>query len=546
MTDALRAALRLALIGALSTPLYACPSYIDNPKIPPPPTEEPDDEEPGDEEPGDEQAVTVTFDPTELAAAFPPDPNGSTFGFPSDAAPFGGEGTSWRFQKAPGDPTNLKFELYLPFTFEEGVEPPPAIFDALREHLGAFTIGELASIQVHTRRELEVSPDLTMVLFTTPSAEAEANTASWYQSRLHSPLEQALELDAPVGQWNAFSTDEGTNQLAFWDYRNSNVNNGIQPEGRQFTLAEMQAGEIQPEGVDEARDYRDQTVKFLTFMTYSGTQEHDVSIDGITITLKDGRTATIDLEGEAEEPTVLNTTFSLGELADAYPPSTNSSFGFVDTEFPFREGGASLRFQKEEGDGASKFELHVPFTPGANEDPFPSIWDGVTGVLGPITVGDIASISVSSRRNIGTSPDLALFVYTTPTHSDADDATWYQSRLHMPLTAAANVNAPAGTWNTWSTDAGTNQIRFWDYRVSGNVGAGPQPGEYFTLQDILAGPVAPEDRDGVELEARDYREEKVKFITLSTLTTASAVDVSIDGFILRLNDGRVLQINFAE
>src|SRR5690606_31756477 len=331
----------------------------------------------------DELTVATSFDPDSLAAAFPPDPNGSTFGFPSDAAPFGGEGTSWRFQKAPGDATNLKFELYLPFTFEEGVDAPPAIFDALREHLGAFTVGELASIQVHTRRDLETSPDLTMVLFTTPSAEAEQNTASWYQSRLHAELGGARELNAPVGTWSAFSYDAGENQLVVWDFRDSSVTLGIHPQDRQFTLAEAQEGPVTPEGEEEARDYRDQTVKFLTFMTYSGTQEHDVSIDGITITLKDGRTATIDLEGPAEEAPVLNSTLSLTELEDAYPPSEGSSFGVLDTEFPFREGGASLRFQKEAGPG-EKFELHLPFTAGANEEPFPAFWDALYGFIGPI------------------------------------------------------------------------------------------------------------------------------------------------------------------
>src|SRR5690606_562404 len=158
---------------------------------------------------------------------------------------------------------------------------------------------------------------------------------------------------------------------------------------------------------------------------------------------------------------------SLAELMTEYPPSTGSSFGAIDTEFPLREGGASLRFQKEAGETTPKFELHLPFTAGAEEAPFPAFWDEVYGFIGPITVGDIASIQVSTRRNIETSPDLALFIYTTPTHVEGqDDSGWYQSRLHMPLTEAADVNAPAEQWNTWSTDEGQNQIRFWDYRNS--------------------------------------------------------------------------------
>src|SRR5690606_41981486 len=120
-------------------------------------------------------------------------------------------------------------------------------------------------------------------------------------------------------------------------------------------------------------------------------------------------------------------------------------------------------------------------------------------------------------------------------------APGHRSGLTMPPADAGTVTAPAGKWNAWSTDAGTSQTRFWDYRTAGNPANGIQPGEYFTLEDMRAGPVAPAGHEG-----RDYRDQTVKFITLSTFSTNSEVDISVDGFVLRLNDGRVVQINFGE
>lgn len=53
-----------------------------------------------------------------------------------------------------------------------------------------------------------------------------------------------------------------------------------------------------------------------------------------------------------------------------------------------------------------------------------------------------------------------------------------------------NENAPASTWNTWSTDPGTNQLVFSDSLAAPN-GAGTNPGFYSgpTLQTITGGPV---------------------------------------------------------
>jgi hypothetical protein len=494
----------------------------------------------GDDEDG--SSLDVTLDIASILADYPPDTH-STFGFASDADPYDGAGTSWRYQKTPStaDPAE-KFELYLPFTFEDAATPPPAMWDELRAHLGAFTVADIASIEVHTRRDLATSPDFTMVVFTTPTGTSD--DASWYHHRLHAELQNAASSNAPVGQWNAFSTDAGTNQILFWDYRNSNTNAGEQPSDNYFTLADMQAGPVVPAGTAlEARDYRAETVKFVAFMTYSNATEVDASIDGITLRLTDGREALVHLEGTATPAPVLRASVSMAALLADYPPSAGSSYGEVTTENPFGGSGASLRYVKDgDSPAGEKFEIHLPFTFEADVTPPPSVWDAVRAHLGAFTVADIASIRVSTRRNDATTPDFTMLVYTTPT-DDPGDSSWYRYRLHAELANADMLNAPASTWNTYSTSAGENQIRFWDYRNS-SVGAGEQPSDnYFTLADMQAGPVVPA---GTTLEGRDYRAETVKFLTFSTYSNYTAFDGSIDGIEIRLTNGRVLALDVTD
>lgn len=494
-------------------------------------------------EPEPETDVDVAFKANDLLEVFPPDSH-STFGYPSDDAPFGGAGTSWRFQKSASDAVATKFELYLPFTFEEGAEAPPAIFDEMREALGEFTIGDIAAIEVHSRRNLESSADLTMLIYTTPTGTDD--DSGWYKSRLHADFANSRELEAPVGEWNAFSTTRGDNQLQFWDYRNSNVNNGVQPkEGSHFSLNRMKAAPVDPVAADGTtlapRAYADQTVKYITFMTYSGQGDFDVSIDGITIRLKDGSAVNIDLGGDAVAQQIVRTEISLAEVLAGSPPSTGSSYGAITSENAFGGTGSSLRYQRAANEGG-KFELHFPFVVD-DANPVSAYWDSFRAILGSFTVGDIAAIRFSTRRNDATTDDISVLVYTTPTDAENDN-TWYKSRLHVDLVNAAGLNAPAETWNTYATGSGANQLRFWDYRNK-NLASGIRPvgDEFFTLANMQNGPITVANAAGV---ARDYREQTVKFITFSTYSGAKAQDISLDGFELSLKDGRKLIVDFGD
>src|SRR5690606_18426278 len=150
-------------------------------------------------------------------------------------------------------------------------------------------------------------------------------------------------------------------------------------------LADMQAGPVVPTGTTlEGRDYAAETVKYLTFMTYSGAQDFDLAIDGITIALKDGRSVVVSLEGEASTPRVVRAEVSLSELLTAYPPSFGSSYGVATTDDAYGGEGVSLRYVKTAGTSPAneKFELHLPFTMEEGAVVPASAWDEVRAQLG--------------------------------------------------------------------------------------------------------------------------------------------------------------------
>jgi parallel beta-helix repeat protein len=105
-------------------------------------------------------------------------------------------------------------------------------------------------------------------------------------------------LNAPANQWNTWSTDEGTNQLTFYDSTIDGV-----PPGFYYgpTLAQLQAGPINWKdyyaGASSTNiDYGDMTINRFAFETSAGWSNFNGYIDAIVIKLKNGKTYIFDLE----------------------------------------------------------------------------------------------------------------------------------------------------------------------------------------------------------------------------------------------------------
>jgi hypothetical protein len=105
-------------------------------------------------------------------------------------------------------------------------------------------------------------------------------------------------LDAPANQWNTWSTDEGTNQLTFYDSNRQGV-----PAGFYYgpTLAQLQAGPIDWKeyysGASSTNiDYGNMTINRFAFETSASWSNFNGYIDAIVIKLKNGKTYIFDLE----------------------------------------------------------------------------------------------------------------------------------------------------------------------------------------------------------------------------------------------------------
>ena len=130
----------------------------------------------------------------------------------------------------------------------------------------------------------------------------------------------------------------------------------------------------------------------------------------------------------------------------------------------FASGEDSLRAS---GDGKNQFYLT-----GA------SIFGG-----SPVTIGDIASISYSTRKSGGAgAADWFIQMYTDPYAGSG----WYGNRVQAEPYLASNLEAPADQWNTFSTDAGTNQLN-WGDSSNNDFGAGLGSFDAFKATDVMGG-----------------------------------------------------------
>jgi hypothetical protein len=85
-----------------------------------------------------------------------------------------------------------------------------------------------------------------------------------------------------------------------------------------------------------------------------------------------------------------------------------------------------------------------------------------------IKLEEIASFEYKTKKpTAGNKPDWYVNVYTKPIEGQSP-AGWYNARLTGEPYFSANLSAPADEWNAWSTDEGTNRLRFFDQTTGGS------------------------------------------------------------------------------
>ncbi|HEX9749883.1 MAG TPA: hypothetical protein VGB22_01150, partial [candidate division Zixibacteria bacterium] len=154
------------------------------------------------------------------------------------------------------------------------------------------------------------------------------------------------------------------------------------------------------------------------------------------------------------------------------------------------------------------------------------------------TIGEIANITYHTV-NDGTNPsgvDFYLLIYTLP--YVGGDASWYGNRLNAePLYSNSYVAPSAWVWNTWNTDAGTNQLTYFDANHCGNFGFYGGP----TLQDIAAGDITWSSYPGAGVGADptpiDYSSQTVLYLNISTGSGWSSFNGHVDALEIHLTTG---------
>ncbi|MCX6225752.1 MAG: hypothetical protein NTV01_13545, partial [Bacteroidia bacterium] len=164
--------------------------------------------------------------------------------------------------------------------------------------------------------------------------------------------------------------------------------------------------------------------------------------------------------------------------------------------------------------------------------------------LGVFKIDDIANLQFSTKKMApaGSNVDFFWSIYTAPYVGGF--ASWYGQRLTSEPMYYNGFNAPYGSWTTFQTPAGANQMTFFDSNHS-PAGYSGAP----TLADVQAGPISfgytpPYWSAGTGF---DFGAQRVALISLSTGSAWNATMLSyLDGIKITLNNGDVLIIDLED
>ncbi|MFY9152762.1 MAG: right-handed parallel beta-helix repeat-containing protein [Prolixibacteraceae bacterium] len=193
---------------------------------------------------------------------------------------------SWK--NDPASTIDNKMELYLPLTA-----------------LGTFTINDIYNLQFSTKKVLPAGSNLDFY-WSIYTPKYTGGDGTWYGRRLTSEPMYYNNYNAPYNVWNTYTTDDGTNQMTFFDSNHSPAGYSGAP-----TLADIQAGPISFSGSSpfwtsgSGFDYGSQTVMAISIATGSAwNASMEAYLDDIRITLNNGNVLIIDLEEKDPSPIV--------------------------------------------------------------------------------------------------------------------------------------------------------------------------------------------------------------------------------------------------
>lgn len=155
-----------------------------------------------------------------------------------------------------------------------------------------------------------------------------------------------------------------------------------------------------------------------------------------------------------------------------------------------------------------------------------------------VTIGEVAEISYWTKKGTLHTSDPAdwyLTIYTKPYPGDASTPAWYGDRYGSEPYFSINLNAPVNTWNQWSTDGPSNQLRFFESTQGApgaNFGSYTDP-DWATFK--AANGLSGTPRAG----------QAILFFSIQTGSAwAAGFTGKLDGLRIKLADGSVAKVNF--
>jgi hypothetical protein len=144
-----------------------------------------------------------------------------------------------------------------------------------------------------------------------------------------------------------------------------------------------------------------------------------------------------------------------------------------------------------------------------------------------VTVGEIQSISYWTNKDTlhtVNAADWYLQIYTVDL---PNNSTWYGYRIGAEPYFSSNLTETANSWTKWSTDAGNNQLRFFDSSNNAYFGSYTDPFlDYFT-------------------SSATYKDQAISLFSIATGSGwAAGFNGYVDGLTIQLASGEIGTVNF--
>jgi hypothetical protein len=188
------------------------------------------------------------------------------------------------------------------------------------------------------------------------------------------------------------------------------------------------------------------------------------------------------------------------------------------------------------GYGLSSFSASVDQGGATQADRYRTLRIGLRDLFdGNVAIEQIAKISYYTKKPAPqTAIDWRVSIYTTWDPAGGNVSSWYRTRIQSYPAGSVNLNAPADTWNLWTTAGAANELRFFANRTGFEAGD-------IAFSELASGPVT----RGASTWDFSGEEAMMIDLTLGANSGGGTGQSQMDGVKIELVDGRTADIDLA-